>query len=165
MWKDIPNFEKYAINTMGQIKNNESGFILKPQVNKQNGYYQIQLRNMDSRKGFYIHRLVAELFIPNPENLPTVNHKDGNKSNNTVNNLEWCTYSDNLTHSYRDLERVPNKIGAKKRKVCCKNIQTQQITIYDSIAETSRETGISETQIRRLLDKTSSNDKYKMTQL
>jgi hypothetical protein len=66
-----------------------------------NGYKQVQIMRGGKRYTRYVHRLVAECFLENPRNLPEVNHKDGNKANNTAENLEWVTRSENLLHSYR----------------------------------------------------------------
>lgn len=65
------------------------------------GYKQVQIMRNNKRYTKYVHRLVAECFIENPNNEPEVNHKDGNKANNKVENLEWCTRSENQKHSYR----------------------------------------------------------------
>ena len=76
------------------------GRPLKP-WSKPDGYLLVNLRNSDGTKNHHlVHRLVAMKYIPNPENLPQVNHKDGNKSNNSVENLEWCSPSYNMKHSY-----------------------------------------------------------------
>ena len=66
-----------------------------------NGYKQVQIMRKGKRYTRYVHRLVAECFIPNPDNLPEINHKDGDKNNNSVDNLEWCNHSENLIHAYK----------------------------------------------------------------
>ena len=81
---------------------------LKPQL-KKNGYLQVGLHDKNNHKYVNIHRLVAEAFIPNPDNLPEVNHKDEDKTNNHVNNLEWCTGSYNARYGSR-LNRIANTI-------------------------------------------------------
>lgn len=100
-WADIPGFDgKYQVSKFGQIR--RFGFvdtlgrkhlakILSPVLNLKRGYVSITLYKDGKEVRKYIHRIVAETFIPNPDNLPEVNHKDGNKENNCVNNLEWCT--------------------------------------------------------------------------
>ena len=65
------------------------------------GYQMLILRNKGKRKAMLVHRLVAMAFVPNPDGLPCVNHKDGNKSNNCASNLEWCTHSENLSHAHK----------------------------------------------------------------
>lgn len=101
MWKDIENYEGlYQVNELGEIKSRK-GIILKPQLHK-DGYFQVALYKDGIRKIFYVHRLVAKAFIPNPDNLPEVNHKDENKSNNTVDNLEWCSRIYNCNYGSRN---------------------------------------------------------------
>jgi len=106
-WKDIKEVDgDYQISNLGRIrrakacigkgsKTTHIGKILKTEINP-NGYEIWQLKHRGLR--FRVHRLVADRFIPNPENKPHVNHKDGNKQNNSVNNLEWSTMEENNNH-------------------------------------------------------------------
>ena len=91
---------RYLVNTDGQIFSEYTASYLKPFKNP-NGYYLVDLH--DDKKSYtrQVHRLVAEAFIPNPLMLETVNHKDGDKSNNAVSNLEWMTQLDNVRHAWK----------------------------------------------------------------
>lgn len=103
MWKDIEGFEgRYQISSWGRVRNKD-GMILKPYTNNK-GYVKISLQEGRRAIKKRIHRLVAQAFIPNPYNLPQVNHKDGNKQNNSYTNLEWVTNSENLRHA-REMRR------------------------------------------------------------
>lgn len=86
--------EDYEVTTSGQIINKKTGHILKGQPNAK-GYLRVSI----SKKLIFVHRLVAEKYIPNPDNLPQVNHKDGNKLNNSVENLEWVSNQQNREHA------------------------------------------------------------------
>ena len=108
-WKSIPGYEGlYEVSSYGRIKsleryrfNNGGIQLLKERIMKPlnyNGYKKVVLLKNGSKKIEYIHRLVAKLFIPNPDNLPCVNHKDEDKSNNRVDNLEWCTVKYNSNY-------------------------------------------------------------------
>lgn len=91
MWKNIPNWEGlYQINEYGEVKNCKTNKLVTGDVNN-SGYYRICLYNKPRKERFFRHRLVAMLFLENPNNYPEVNHKDENKANNHVDNLEWCT--------------------------------------------------------------------------
>ena len=160
----------YFLNTKGElysmdrfVKRNTGvvefkvGKKITPNYNKVTEYYQYRTIERCSKT---VHRLVAETFIPNPDNLPCVNHIDGDKSNNSVENLEWSSYSENLKHSYDVLKRPINATKIKRRS--CKSINkiTGEQKIYQSIAEASRNTDVSETQIRRLIDNECINKTY-----
>lgn len=114
IFKDIPGYEGlYQVSNLGNVKSlryNKSNrqVILKPKLTK-TGYCRVGLHFRGVSKDFYIHRLVAEAFLPNPDNLPVVNHKDENKLNNNVENLEWCTYYYNNKYGTR-VEKVTKKI-------------------------------------------------------
>lgn len=96
---------KYSVSNIGNIRNDETNIILKPKVKtndkRQQPRCQINLSFQGKQKTFLIHRLVAEVWIPNPHNKPQINHKDGNTLNNKVDNLEWCTQSENIIHAYK----------------------------------------------------------------
>lgn len=95
----------YRINSSGEIFNSQTK--MKTFVSK-NGYSSIKLLNKGTRQSYYIHRLVAFFFVPNPNNKPCVNHIDGNKANNKAENLEWVTKSENTLHAHK-LGLITNK--------------------------------------------------------
>lgn len=99
-WQDIPGYRGYyAINEYGDVLSVRRNKVLVP-VKVSNGYLSVQLSVLGKVKRIRIARMVAELFVPNPNGYPQVNHKDGIKTNNHKDNLEWCTQSQNVTHAY-----------------------------------------------------------------
>ena len=100
IWKELIGYEgKYWISTLGRIKSNYlGGMFLKP-CHHRDGYLKVGLSDGKYHKPFLLHRLVAIHFIPNPLNLREINHIDGNKENNCVDNLEWCTRKHNIQHA------------------------------------------------------------------
>ena len=96
MWVNYK--DKYDISDNGQIMNTVTGRILKPKISK-NGYLKCGISIKGKYEDVFLHRAVAQKFIPNPENQPQVNHIDGNKLNNDANNLEWCTAKQNMQHA------------------------------------------------------------------
>lgn len=150
MWKDIPEYEGlYQVSNYGRVKSlTRYKKILKPYINY--GYANIILSKNKKTKYYKIHRLVAQAFIPNIENKPFINHKDGNKLNNNVNNLEWCTAKENTKHAFENNlivikkgkeNHMYGKCGDKhwnSKKVI--NIETGKI--YNSFGEVARELNI-----------------------
>lgn len=94
MWKKISWNQNYSVSDDGQVRNDRTGKIRAQTLCKNNGYYIVDLYKDNKRKKVPVHRLVAEAFIPNPDNKKTVDHKDGNRTNNNVSNLRWATYSE-----------------------------------------------------------------------
>lgn len=97
--KPIINYESYLIYENGDVENLNTNKMLKGSISE-NGYRYYRLSLNNEKKMFYAHRLVAEHFLENPNNLPVINHKDGNKLNNEVSNLEWASYSTNAQHAH-----------------------------------------------------------------
>lgn len=124
-WKTC--FENYEISTKGNIKNTKTNRILKTRVNKR-GYLKTNIMVDGKLKTVFPHRLVAIAFIENKENKEQVNHIDGNKTNNSVNNLEWVTGTENSRHAV--------KTGLiKTKKVKQFNLKNEFICEYNSIKE------------------------------
>lgn len=106
IWSEIEGLKNYIISNYGEVRQLEDtqrrkAGILKKQISSA-GYYQVQIIEDGKRFFEYNHRLVAKTFLLNPNNLPCVNHKDLNKLNNHVTNLEWCTQADNMKHYHQN---------------------------------------------------------------
>lgn len=106
IWKEIPDYDgRYFVSNLGNVKSiyfkKRYKEILLQQYSLDKKYMCVSLTKNWKSKHKKVHRLVAEAFIPNIENKSQVNHKDGNKTNNNVDNLEWCSCSDNLKHAYK----------------------------------------------------------------
>lgn len=155
IWRDIPNYEGlYQISNLGRVKslNFNKTKIRKTQSKKR--YITVNLSKDGKTKYYLVHRLVAEAFIPNPNNYPCVNHKDENPSNNHVDNLEWCTHEYNMSYGTRS-KRVIEKLKGREftevhkrniskamfqnggKKVRCKNTGE----VFNSINEARRKYG------------------------
>lgn len=102
LFKDIKDFEQYQISTMGRVWSKNKNKIMQVGKHKSNsGYIQIMLYKDGKYHWKYIHRMVAETFLPNPQGFRTVNHKDGNKFNNCISNLEWASDEQQQRHAYQ----------------------------------------------------------------
>lgn len=140
-WKPIPGYDgKYEVSNWGRVRSfkRQKERILSP-IQKYDGYYRVQLCKDSRVKELLVHRLVAEAFISNPSKLSQVNHKDEDKRNNYVMNLEWCTPGYNLTYGTR-MERISKRV-----------VQLDKggnfIAEFESINEAARRTGIAPTSI------------------
>lgn len=120
MWKVIKQNGNYSINEKGEVKNNITGRIIKPFVNKKTGYKIVDLWKNNKCKKIALHRLVAEAFIENPLNKPTVDHKDGNRLNNSIENLRWATYQEQNsrfnTYGVRSEEIIVTDMNGNKKE-------------------------------------------------
>lgn len=133
VWKDIVDYdEKYEVSSLGNVRNKKTGRILKPVV--KGGYLGVGLSNIIEKKNFRVHQLVCKAFIPNIQNKPQINHKDKNKANNNVNNLEWVTAKENNEHRSFGVKQTTNQ----NLQVYRIDIKTNQILEkYNSIQEAS----------------------------
>lgn len=140
IWKDIPGYEGlYQASNLGNIKslnynNTKKEKLLKTKYDKR-GYLAIELRNKGKRYYTRVHRLVAMAFIPNPNNYPQVNHKDENKENNNVDNLEWCTNDYNAHYGTR-YERIRTKLLKPVKQY---DLDGNYIQTFNSIEEAKKE--------------------------
>lgn len=147
IWKDLEGFSEYEVSNLGKIRRKETLRVRKPVIDK-GGYEMYRLKNDDGAfKTVLAHRAVAKAFIPNPENLYTVNHKDENKRNNCVDNLEWMSLVDNMNYGGgrkrhgESLKRNKSVYGGKHgmaKRVHCNELNKT----YDCIEDAARELGI-----------------------
>lgn len=141
IWKDIPNYEGlYQISNLGNIMSIRRKRLIKSDKRK-DGYIQVHLTKNKKMKNFLLHRLVAITFIENSNNYEFINHIDGNKENNSLNNLEWCDRSYNILHAY------DNELIKKRKKVEQYDKNNNLLNIYRSIMEASKKTNIDRAHI------------------
>lgn len=148
-WKPLERYGGlYLISDEGQIFSVRSNRILKPQVNS-GGYLRVELNVNGKPKKEFVHRLVAECFIPNPNNYPVVNHKDENPFNNKADNLEWCTPKYNINYGNCISKRKANtsyRFGADNatsKTVYQFDLEGNFIAEHGSTYEAARQTGLS----------------------
>ncbi len=145
--KDIAGYEgHYAVTEDGQIYSYHKQGYLSQRLNK--GYYYVSLKLNGEQKIVAVHRLVAQAFIPNPDNLPEVNHIDEDKKNNHFSNLEWCTHDYNIHYgnALKKSKATQQLTHPNKKKVLC--METGEI--FFSTQEASRQTGINNTSISKV---------------
>lgn len=138
IWKDIPDYEGlYQVSNLGRVKSLNYNHTGKPKIlklHRQNGYLSVTLCKNNNPMYYYVHRLVAKMFIPNPNNYPIINHKDENKMNNFVNNLEWCTHKYNTNYGScikRFSEKQMKCVACYKDSILVNVYPSTQSTIID----------------------------------
>ena len=137
--KDIQGYEGvYAVTSCGKVYSYKSKKFLSL-GKRRDGYLQITLHKNDKQKTYRVHRLVAEAYLPNPEGLPQVNHKDENKENNALPNLEWCDQKYNMNYG-----RSKEKAGkALSKPVFCVELNKT----FDGVRAAARELGLDQSRI------------------
>ena len=129
--KDLGDY--YLVSNNGEIKGVKTGKIRKKNINHEGYYYVcISLGSRKNKPYIKVHRAVAETFIHNEDDTLIVNHKDGNKLNNHVDNLEWCTLSENTIHAFQ------NSLCTKNKQIICLNTET----VFNSISDACRWCGL-----------------------
>jgi len=182
IWKPIEDYEGYyEISNCGRVRSIKrmvmssirnggkrivSERMLTPRIDR-GGYLRVTLvKSGCKRKDVFIHKLVAEAFIPNPDNLPIVNHKDENSSNNYDWNLEWCTQGYNINYGTgtqrRSATRKANGNGGRGRRIVQLDLDGKLIQEFVSVRDAARQLGISRDTIKAVLsDKKESYNGYK----
>lgn len=144
-WRDVKGRPNYEVSDVGDIRNKVTGAIRKPVLDKSTGYYKIGFMNGRKTDMKAVHRLVAEAFLGDGEGLD-VNHKDGNKTNNAVSNLEFVTRGDNLRHAYN--------MGLNSRAKAIEIVETGEV--FSSISKCARAIGSCHQNILKCLDENDS---------
>lgn len=163
-WADIPGYEGcYQVSDYGRVRSCDRyvravhdskqirrGQIIKP-WDMPNGYLVVGLNKEMRRSVKYIHRLVASAFIPNPDFLPQINHKDEDKTNNRVDNLEWCTHGYNINYGSARAKISKAHFDGKYGTIPVAQILNGEIVAtFDSASDAERATGISSSSIRKV---------------
>lgn len=169
-WYDIPGYKYYKITKTGLVKRVESYVtskigvtrifqerILRTKTNK-SGYVSLTLCKNGIPKGEFIHVLLAKTFIPNPNNLPIIHHKDENPSNNSLDNLEWCDYSHNAKYSINTIKKSHSK---EQRSILRIDIISGEVKRYNGIREAAVDNNTNHSNIRQAIIKNRKCKGYK----
>lgn len=135
MWRDVVGYENnYEVSINGYVRNKNNGRVLKSAICP-SGYPRVSLWLSNKGKTLKVHRIVAEAFIDNPNNLPLVNHRDENKTNNNVENLEWFDHKYNNDYSFSKLYQVTSPTGlvvnVRNLKDLCDTLNLRSSTMYE----------------------------------
>lgn len=179
IWKDVPSFEGfYQASTLGRIQSLERSIIKKDgksnyiketirivTFNKY-GYLNVTLHKISYHKTYSVHRIVANTFIPNPDNKPQINHKDGIKTNNRACNLEWATPKENIHHAWENglaessrlnmSERAKKRIGGLNSKARIV-VNRDNGVYYDTVTEAAFSIGMIRQRLNKMLSGTLKN--------
>lgn len=114
IWLDIRDHPNYEVSNVGRVRNKKTNRLLKPVLNREGGYYRVSLNG----RRYYIHRLVADAFFDGDHRDMDVNHIDGDRLNNNLSNLEWCTRKENIQHAFINGLRYPSVVRVVRCKFC-----------------------------------------------
>ncbi|NLD31554.1 MAG: HNH endonuclease [Trichococcus flocculiformis] len=168
-WVKVQRNHNYSINEKGEVRNDRTNHIKKPTLNKRNGYLVLDLYQGNKREKVPVHRLVAEAFIPNPENKLTVDHIDGNRDNNSIGNLRWATYGEQNSRF--------DSIGVRSEKVTVTQYEEKrkkrgggheswlgviQVKSFDKISDVANHFDVTIGNISMMLDKGTIGKRGKM---
>lgn len=161
IWKTIEKYPDYMVSNFGRVKRKGNANLRKEKILKTSknsgGYLKVVLSKKGHTKTFFVHRLVALSFLPNPNNYPQINHKDENKENNRIDNLEWCTskYNSNYgTVKERTVKSLKSKgiynklAKVSSKKICQIDIDGNVVKVWNSMAE-AKQQGFDDTSICR----------------
>jgi hypothetical protein len=153
-WTTVKGFEDYEATECGRIRRKDKvitrdghkPFLMRGKELEftfdKDGYHKTALRKHGKRHYFRVHRIIADTFIPNPNNLPIVNHKNGIKHDNQVDNLEWCTYSENVIHGFEVLGRVGYNGGQNVPVLMIDPISGKVLNRFESMLEAGIHVGV-----------------------
>lgn len=147
IWKAVPDYPNYQVSSTGEVKSlnyNHTGrekILSQGKVTK--GYLSVVLVNSSGRRMFLVHRLVAKLFINNPNNYNSVNHKDEDKTNNAVSNLEWCDNRYNVNYGTANVRRSKTLSRIKCKRVDQIDTDGRILNTFDSVLKAKAVTGVS----------------------
>lgn len=145
VWKDVPGYEGiYFASNLGRVRSNRC--VLRPSIHR-DGYCHVVFCVKGVRKYLSVHRVVALAFIPNPENLPQINHKDENKVNNCVENLEWCTMDYNIHYGTGQIRSRNRGLPSNVKPVTQYSLDGVFIAKYPSTMDAYRKTGVNQANI------------------
>jgi hypothetical protein len=178
IWKDIEGYEGlYQVSNLGRVRslarlstrpNPRTGkpmtYMLKERIlsgkNHSAGYFSIHLYKYGKGKMFLLHRLVAMAFVPNPNNLPEVNHKDEDKRNNRADNLEWCTQSYNVNYG-SGVQRMTDSVRSKCKRLGQYDKEGNLIATFTTSIEAANVTGIGRSSISNAITRKGSSGGYR----
>ena len=147
IWKDIKGYEgEYQVSSLGRVKSLKRNKIRILWINRRNGYAYVTLSKNNIIKNARVHRLVADAFLPEDLSRPFINHKDGRKANNRLDNLERCTASENLKHAYS----IGLKDAPKSRKVYQFDLNGKLLAMWDSETEAAKAHNIHQPNIDKV---------------
>lgn len=162
IWKDIVDYKGlYQASNLGRIKSLDKkdamgrlvkGKIMKPATRK-DGYLQITLHKDKKATKFLVHRLIAEIFIENKQNLKEINHKDENKQNNNISNLEWCSRKYNVNYGEANKKRRYKLLNKRGKKIAQYDKKGNLLNMFLSLSQATRDTKVNKAHISECCNK------------